>query len=184
MGKWDVNIFLLKFDKQRKISTFLKSLFQTMFLSRQPNLAENLDPADSPEACGERQSRKTGAGKGRCVVTNPKPTASNAATFIWGKDKALPREFSTMCALHGAGFGCSQLRKEARQQSVCPVVRKTQAPSGLESPRASRFTVPKALHGTNKLGKSGTNRSIKNRLSGLPGKARVSALLPSPHIFH
>ena len=45
---------MLKFDKQRKISTFLKSLFQTMFLSRHPNLAENPDPADSPETCGER----------------------------------------------------------------------------------------------------------------------------------
>jgi len=26
-----------------------------MFLSRHPNLAENPDPADSPEACGERR---------------------------------------------------------------------------------------------------------------------------------
>lgn len=78
-----------------------------MFLSRQPNLAENPDPA----ACGERQSRKTGAGKGRYVVTNLKPTASNAATFIWGKDKALPREFSTVCALHGAGFGVFPVKK-------------------------------------------------------------------------
>lgn len=85
-----------------------------MFLSRQPNLAENPDPADSPEACGERQSRKTGAEKGRYVVTNPKPTASRAATLIWEKDKALPREFSTMRALHGAGFGVFPVKKRGQ----------------------------------------------------------------------
>lgn len=37
-------------------------------------------------------------------------------------------------------------------------------PGGLKSPQASSFLVPKAFHGTNKPGKSGTNQSIKNRL--------------------
>lgn len=104
MGKWDVNSFLLKFDKQWKISTFPKSLFQTMFLSKRPNLAENPDPADRPEACGERRGGKIGAEKGRYVVTNPKPTVSNVATFTWGKKEALPSEFSTVRALLGVGF--------------------------------------------------------------------------------
>lgn len=54
LGKVGCQHFLLKFDKQQKISTFLKSLFQTMFLSSHPNWQENLGPADSPEACGER----------------------------------------------------------------------------------------------------------------------------------
>ena len=98
------------------------------------------------------------------MVTNPKPTAFNAATFTWGMKEALPLGFSTVGALLGLVSGCSQLRKETRQQSICPVGRQTQAPGGLESPRASCFTVLKALHGTNELGKSGTNQSIKNRL--------------------
>lgn len=63
-------------------------------------LAENPDPADSPEACGEwARGGKIGAGKGRYVVTNSKPTASNAAAFTWGRKEALPREFSTGGAL-------------------------------------------------------------------------------------
>lgn len=55
LGKVGCRHFLLKFDKQRKISTFLKSPFRTMFLSRHPNLAENPEPAVRPEACGERR---------------------------------------------------------------------------------------------------------------------------------
>lgn len=55
LGKVGCRHFLLKFDKQRKISTFLKSPFRTMFLSRHPNLAENPEPADRLEALGERR---------------------------------------------------------------------------------------------------------------------------------
>lgn len=45
---------------------------------------------------GRGRGGKIGAGKGRYVVTNPKPTASNAAAFTWGRKEALPREFSTV----------------------------------------------------------------------------------------
>lgn len=53
---------------------------------------------------GRGRGGEIGAGKGRYVVTNPKPTASNAAAFTWGREEGLPREFSTAAALLGAGI--------------------------------------------------------------------------------
>lgn len=44
---------------------------------------------------GRGRGGEVGAGKGRYVVTNPKPTASKAAAFTWGRKEAVPREFST-----------------------------------------------------------------------------------------
>lgn len=57
-------------------------------------------------------------------------------------------------------------------------------PGGLGSPRAPGLSVRKALQGANEWGNQGPIGALKTGFSGLPGKARVSALLPSPHIFH
>lgn len=122
-------------------------LFRTMFLSKQPNLAENPDPADRPEACGERRGGKIGAEKGRYVVTNPKPTVSNVATFTWGKKEALPCEFSTVRALLGVGFRVFSAKKEGGGQ------RAKQLSSGQEGlgPRWPRIALGIPLHCTESI---------------------------------
>lgn len=103
---------------------------------------------------GEDREGKSGAREERCVVTNPKPTAFNAATFIWGKKEPPPHDFSSVGALLGRTDSEASVQwAGGPRPSVA-----SNHPGHLAS------TVPKALHGTNKLGKSRTNQSIKNRL--------------------
>ena len=164
MGKWDVNIFCSNLISSRRLAPSSSLYFEQCSFQGIQIWQKIQTLQTALKLVGRGGGGRNGAGERRYMVTNPKPTASNGATFAWGMQEALPRGFSTMGALFGLVSGCSQLGKEARQQSICPVGRQTQTPCGLESPQASYFTVPKALHGTNELGKSGTNRSIKNRL--------------------
>jgi len=78
------------------------------------------------------------------------------------------RSSTTWIFHHGstlwAGFRVFPARKGGQTAEHLSSGQVDPGPGGLESPQASCFSVPKALHGTNELGKSGTNRSIKNRL--------------------
>lgn len=114
LGKVGCQHFLLKFDKQRKISTFLESLFRTMFLSRHPNLAENPDPADSPEACGEGWEELSRGGK--IYGDKPQTHSFSCSNAHLGKEGSL-----TTCVFHHRGppwadFGVYPAEKEGQTE--------------------------------------------------------------------
>lgn len=115
---------------------------------------------------GRGRGGEIGAGKGRYVVTNPKPTASNAAAFTRGRKEARPREFSTVGALLGAGIRVFPAKKGG--QRVKHLSRGQEDPG----PLWPRLTPGISLHCAHcaesitwhqPAGRTGTNWSIKNR---------------------
>lgn len=184
MGKWDVNIFCSNLISSRRLAPSSSLYFEQCSFQGIQIWQKIQTLQTALKLVGRGGGGRNGAGERRYMVTNPKPTASNGATFAWGIQEALPRGFSTMGALFGLVSGCSQLGKEARQQSICPVGRQTQAPVASSHPRHPAFLCRKHYMAQTSWGNQGPIGALKTGFSGLPGKARVSALLPSPHIFH
>lgn len=155
-----------------------------MFLSRQPNLAENPAPADSPEAGRERQGGKIGAEKGRYVMTNPKPQLLLQQLSLGGRREPYHVDLPPHESSLGLVSGCSRIRKEARQQSIVRCAGRPRPAMASVHPGHPPSPCRKHYMAQTSLGNRGPIRALKTGFSGLPGKARVSALLPSPHIFH